>query len=305
MVGRVSVVAVLSFFFVLNARAALGLMQNAAPADQILHNDGPLPSFEVVSIKPSQPGSGTFIGAAGHGAPADRFLVRDMSIKKLISWAYAGSSLPLPLDQVSGGPDWINSDEYDIDAKLDDAQVAAMQKASGLNQILQIRRMAQGLLSDRFKLAVNDTTVIRPVYNLVVAKGGPKLQRTNLGSPSKLKVEGRQMAFTAEPGEMHAWSTPISGLARALSIDSTIGRPVLDKTGLTGNYTFDLKWTPETGTPAAMPGRSPGAVDAPGPDSTGPSIFTAIQEQLGLKLEPAKGPIEAIEIVHIEKPSAN
>lgn len=284
---------------------AFGSMQNAAPARQILRTDGPLPSFEVVSIKPSKSGSDTFIGAAGHGAPADRFIVRNMSVKKLISWAYAGSSLPLPLDQVSGGPDWINIDEYDIDAKLDDAQVAFMQKASGLEQILQIRRMAQALLRDRFKLAVNDTTVIRPVYNLVVAKGGPKLQRADPVSASKIKVAGRQMAFTAEPGEMHAWSTPISGLARALSIDSTIGRPVLDKTGLTGNFTFDLKWTPEFGPPGAMPGRSPGAVDAPGPDSSGPSIFTAMQEQLGLKLEPAKGPVEAIEITRVEKPSQN
>ena len=114
------------------------------------------------------------------------------------------------------------------------------------------------------------------------------------------------MAFTGEPGEIHAWSMPISGLARALSVDSTIGRPVLDKTGLTGNYTFDLKWTPEVSLPGAMPGRGPGAADAPGPtESFGPSIFTAIQEQLGLKLEPAKGPVEAIEIVHVEKPSEN
>ena len=108
----------------------------------------------------------------------------------MICWAYAGSSLPLPPDQVSGGPDWINSDEYDIDAKLDDAQVAAMQKASGRDQILQIRRMTQGLLINRLKLAVNDTTVTRPVYDLVVARGGPKLKVAIPGSPSKLKVEG-------------------------------------------------------------------------------------------------------------------
>jgi len=282
-----------------------GLVQDTAPARQVLRTNGPLPTFEVISIKPSKPGSGTFIGAAGHAAPDDRFIAKNMSIKKLISWAYAGTSLPLPLDQVSGGPDWINSNEYDIDAKLDDAQVATMKKASGRDQILQIRRMAQGLLRDRLKLAVNDTTVMRPVYDLVVARGGPKLQAAKPDSLSKIKVAGVQMAFTAEPGEMHAWSMPISALARALSVDSTIGRPVLDKTGLTGNYAFDLKWTPEVGSPGAMPGRSPDGVDAPGPDSSGPSIFTAVQEQLGLKLEPARGPVEAIEIVHIEKPSEN
>lgn len=285
---------------------AFGLMQGTQPAGQVLRTDGPLPTFEVISIKPSKPGSGTFIGAAGHGAPDDRFIVKNMSIKKLISWAYAGTSLPLPLDQVSGGPDWINSNEYDIDAKLDDAQVAAMKKASGRDQILQIRRMAQGLLRDRLKLGVNDKTVTRPVYDLVVARGGPKLQAAKPDSLSKIKFAGVQMAFTAEPGEMHAWSMPISALARALSIDSTIGRPVLDKTGLQGNYAFDLKWTPDFSSPGgAMPGRSQGP-NAPGPpESSGPSIFSAIQEQLGLKLEPAKGPVEAIEIVHIEKPSEN
>jgi len=284
---------------------AFGLVQDTAPAGQVLRTTGPLPTFEVISIKPSKPGSGTFIGAAGHGAPDDRFIVKNMSIKKLISWAYAGTSLPLPLDQISGGQDWINYNEYDIDAKLDEAQVAAMKKASGRDQILQIRRMAQGLLRDRLKLDVNDTTVTRPVYDLVATRGGPKLQAAKPDSLSKIKHAGVQMAFTAEPGEMHAWSMPISALARALSVDSTIGRPVLDKTGLTGNYAFDLKWTPEISSPAAMPGRSPGGVDAPGPDTSGPSIFTAVQEQLGLKLEPSKGPVEAIEIVHIEKPTEN
>jgi bla regulator protein blaR1 len=83
-----------------------------------------------------------------------------------------------------------------------------------------------------------------------------------------------------------------------------LGRPVLDQTGLKGNYNFDLKWTPDVNSPGAMPGPSPAAETAP-PDASGPSIFTALQEQLGLKLESTRGLEEAITIVHIEKPSLN
>jgi uncharacterized protein (TIGR03435 family) len=199
----------------------------------------------------------------------------------------------LPSDLVSGGPSWINSEHYDIEAKLGDSQVAALYKSSELDRILQIRRMAQALLADRFKLAVNDTTVTRPVYALLIAKGGPKLQESTPGSPSPIKSEGRPMELMEEPGEMRAHATPISTLARALSLESAVGRPVLDQTGLTGNYNFDLKWTPDLNSQGAMPGPSPSA-EAPPPDASSPSIFTAIQEQLGLKLESTKGPEEAI-----------
>lgn len=301
---------------------AFGLMQEASHADQILHATGPLPSFEVASIKPNHSGSDpTTFRAAGHGAPMDRFIATNVTIKMLIGWAFAGNSLPLPTDLVSGGPSWIDSEHYDIEAKLGDSQVAALYKSSDLDRILQIRRMAQALLADRFKLVVNDTTVIRPVYALVVAKGGPRLkEKTSCITPSgatlpplpprpgapRGSAPQARANIISRPGEMIACELPIKDLARALQLDPQLqlGRPVVDQTGLTGYYTFDLKWTPDLNSQGAMAGPSPSA-EAPSPDASGPSIFTAIQEQLGLKLESTKGPEEAIAIVRVEKPSEN
>jgi len=205
---------------------------------------------------------------------------------------------------VSGGPGWINSERYDIDAKLDDSQVAALAKLPPQDRIVQIRLMVQSLLADRFKLVVNETTVTRPVYALVVAKGGPKLQTTVPGSPSPIKDDGHPMQARFFPGDIRGHGIPISFLARSLSQMGGLGRPVLDETGLKGNYDIDLKWTSEVNSPGAMPAPSSGAESAP-PDTSGPSLFSALQEQLGLKLEPTNGPVEALEIVHVEKPSVN
>jgi bla regulator protein blaR1 len=307
---------------------AFGLMQEASPTGQILHATGPLPSFEVASIKPNHSGADwSKTGAAGSGAPIDRFIATNITIKSLILWAWApGNSRPLPDDQVSGGPSWINSDRYDIDAKLDNSQTAALEKLSPWDRSAQVKLMVQSLLASRFKLLVNDdTTTLRPVYALVVAKGGPKLHETVPGSapppgtfpapppppppppsvsptaPQGPATPSRAVMFM-RPGEMMAFAIPMSDFARQLQLE--LGRPVLDQTGLKGKYDVDLKWTPDVNSPRAMPGPSPGAETAP-PDASGPSIFTAVQEQLGLKLESTKSPEEAIAIVHIEKPSEN
>ncbi len=286
---------------------ALGLVQTPPLAGQILQATGPLPSFEVASIRPDPSPSGphwTKIGYAGHGAPMDRFIMTNTSIKDLICLAFGGKPCHmLPDGEVSGGPGWINSERYDIDAKVKDEQVAALYKLSGSDQALQIQLMVQSLLADRFKLVVNEATVTRPAYALVIAKGGPKLQESIPGSPSPIELQGNPVDFLTEPGEIRAHGIPISKLAMQLSMErAAVGRPVLDQTGLKGKYDFDLTWTPP---PGMGPGPSSGAEMAPPPDTSGSSIFTALQEQLGLKLEPAKGPMEVLQIVHIEKPSEN
>lgn len=281
---------------------AFGLMQEAPLTGQIFQANGPLPSFEVASIRPNHSGAfGSRTGAAGMGAPLDRFIVTNTTIKMLICWAFS-NSIPIPSGQVSGGPGWINSDRYDIDAKLQDSQVAALAKLSNHARLQQIRLMVQSLLADRFGLVVKDTTVTRPVYALVVAKGGSKLQDTVPGSPSPIKSEGHPMQASFFSGDIRGHGIPVSMLARSLSQIGGLGRPVVDETGLKGIYDIDLKWTPDA--PPAMPGSSPSSETTP-PGTSGPSIFTALQEQLGLKLEPAQGPVEGIAIVHIEKPSEN
>jgi uncharacterized protein (TIGR03435 family) len=283
---------------------ALGLAQQAPPAGQILHATGPASSFEVVTIKPNHSGlDETMIGAVGHGAPGDRFIATNITIKALICWAFAGTSVPLPSDEVSGGPAWINSERYDIDAKLEDSKAAAIAKLSFPDNILQVRLMLQSLLADRFKLVAKDATVTRPVYALVIAKGGSKLKATVPGSESPIEAGGHPVQFSGGRGEMSAHGTPLSVLTRFLSQEG-LGRPVVDQTGLKGEYDFKLKWNPELDSPGMMQGPSPGEGPAP-PDSSGASIFTAVQDQLGLKLRATEGPVEDLVILKIEKPSEN
>lgn len=306
---------------------AFGLMQEASPTGQILHATGPLPSFEVATIKPNHSGSGfAAFRVPGMAAPKDRFIATNTTIKGLILWAWApGTTRPLPDDQVVGGPSWIDSDRYDIDAKLEDSQIAALEKLVPWDRSVQVKLMVQSLLASRFELVLNDSaTAPRPVYALVVGRGGPKLQETVPGStpppvnfsmppppppppgasqtaPQAPAIPPRAL-IAFRPGEIMAFAIPMSDLARELQ--GRLGRPVLDRTGLKGKYSFDLKWTPDVNPPEAIPAPSTGAETA-SPDASGPSIFTAVQEQLGLKLESTKSSEEAIAIVHIGKPSEN
>lgn len=283
---------------------AFGLIQEAPPTGQILRATGPLPSFEVSAIKLNHSGSGpTMVGAVGHAAPQDRFIATNITTKALICWAFGGNSVPLPSNEVSGGPSWITSERYDIDAKLEDSQTAKMAKLSTNDQIVQVRLMVQSLLADRFKLVAKDTTVTRPVYALVISKGGSKLQETVPGSESPIKAGGHPVQFSGGRGEVSGHGIPTSFLVRFLS-QSGLDRPVVDETGLKGEYDFELKWNPDFDSPGMMQGPSAGAGSAP-PDTSGPSIFTAIQDQLGLKLKATEGPVEDLVIVDVAKPSEN
>jgi uncharacterized protein (TIGR03435 family) len=215
-------------------------------------------------------------------------------------------------NQISGAPTWFNSETYNIDAKMDSSVAHEMREMSEDQRKFARQRMLEALLAERFKLTAHRETKDLPVYALVIAKNGPKLLKAKPGDayadgfkgidglpagPHNMVLRGR--------GEFKAQAQPISALARALS--HALGRPVLDKTGLTGEYDIALQWAPES--QATM---FRGAEDSqqstgskPSADSSGPSIFTAIQEQLGLKLELQKGSGEVLVIDHVEKPSEN
>ncbi len=270
---------------------------------------GPL-SFEVASIKPSAAERGK-VGI--RIAPGGRFTASGLTAKMLIQQAYDIKDF-----QISGGPGWLSSERYDIVAKAE----------SSANRE-QLKLMLQSLLAERFKLEVHRETKELPVYSLVVAKNGPKLQKSEYqppdpesGPPPKPTGEGPGPLARAAAGESVSRSTggpmmrmgrgqvnaqmaQISMLANVLSMQ--LGRPVIDKTGLKGAYDFKLEWTPDESQRAFGLGegdRPAGEAAAP-PDSSGPSIFTALQEQLGLKLESQKGPVEILVIDGIEKPSEN
>ncbi len=227
----------------------------------------PAPAFEVASIRLHVgPAPGVGINVSG-----SRLAAANNSVVSLITYVY--SMKPY---QVTGGPGWVSdyaSSAWDIAAK-----------AEGDGEITQeqAKQMMQTLLADRFKLTFHRETKATPVYALVVAgKGGPKLKESAPDAVSMARVGGERTT------QLKATKWSMERFAQQLS--NSAGRPVLDKTNLTGEYDFTLEWNPAYGAPRADP-------DAP-------SIFTALQEQLGLKLESQKAPVEVFVIDHAEKPS--
>jgi uncharacterized protein (TIGR03435 family) len=190
--------------------------------------------------------------------------------------------------QVVGAPGWVNSDRYDIEAKASDA---AAQRGTGIIQ----GAMLQSLLEDRFKLVVRRETRELPIYELSVAKSGSKLKAGSCTTRDPNAPPSRQ-----QPSDC-GFSVMDNNMIKATQIDMErfipmltfwVKRTVLDRTGFKGAFDVDLKWNPDeaTATPAT---------------DTAPSIFTALQEQLGLKLESAKGPVEVLVIDSVSRPSEN
>jgi len=250
----------------------------------------PLPTFEVATIKPSD---GSTPGVRLQMTP-NRFVTTNVTTQELIKFAYNLRSN----DQIAGAPAWIGSKSFDIEAKEDEALVAALQKLPPADNTDQVRLMVQSLLADRFKLKVTHQQKELPVYALVVAKGGIKLKPSDAATASDARP---QMIRMGGRGHLAGTDVPINALTNALSRQpETGGRVVVDRTGLTGNYSWTLQWTPEGQGPLGPPGSANAA-----PDGSEPSFFTALQEQLGLKLESQKAPVDTIVIDHIELPSLN
>ncbi len=263
----------------------------------------PTPSFEVASIKPYKPISPGTVIVWPRILPG-RFVYTGVTAKRLVAFAYQVRET-----QVLGGPSWIDMDRYDIDAKEDEADATALQKLPRFQQGEQVGLRMQALLAERFKLMVHHETKELPVYALVVAKNGPKFHESkpNAASPDgRIRPTGHAQPGSSTGGEpegdtnIFATGTSMALFAKHLSAD--VGRTVLDETGLKGEYDLRLVYSPDQTQPAIFDGTTEG--DAP-PESRGPSIFTALREQLGLKLESTKGPVDVIMIDHIERPSAN
>jgi uncharacterized protein (TIGR03435 family) len=259
----------------------------------------PLPAFEfvVASIKPSSPDAPDgFMTNPGRGRVSDTFSARNLSLMNLVKAAY-GIPFGTTDSRITGAPKWLDSEKFDVEAKIDGATVDALNKLTPDQRTLAQRQMLQALLADRCKMMIHREMKDLPIFSLVITKNGPKLQEAN---PDEVTSIGTSRDGASELITGKARS--IADLARWLSV--SLGCPVLDKTGLTGKYDFKLEWTPDVSqapTNNATTGQPPPTTL----DSGGPSLFTAIQEQLGLKLESGKGPVEIIVIDHIERPSGN
>ncbi len=231
----------------------------------------PPAAFEVATVKLNKSGDRAM---GGHFDP-ERLTLTNQPLRSLIQSAYT-----VQPDQVLGGPDWIRSERWDIEAK-----------AEGPATTDQKFQMLQPLLEDRFKLKVHRETREMPEYRLVIAKGGSKLREFK-----KDEADTRRLGARIGRGLIDAHGAEFPELLSFLR--NQLGRAVVDATGLNGKFEFKLEWVPDESQPNS-------GGDAPPPDATGASIFAAIQEQLGLKLEAMKGPVEVLVIDHVERPSEN
>ena len=234
---------------------------------------GQTPKYEVASIKPSSTNREN--GGPMRWSPGGRFTASGAKLKELIQLAYEAQDF-----QISGGPDWIESERYDIVAVPDREVPFSPANAGTMYTMLQM------LLADRFQLKLHREMREMQVYTLVVGKSGPKLQQAQAADGSNWEIK-----YQRNPREFTAINTPLDIFAKALLQE--LNRTVIDKTALKGYFDFTLKWSPE------VPANAPPAADR------APSIFTAIQEQLGLKLESARGAVEVLIIDHVERPTAN
>ena len=227
-------------------------------------------AFDVVSVKPAQPEPGV---ASRWRATSDGFRATT-TVENFVQTAY---NFVLD-DQILNLPGWAKSDLFEIAAKMDPDTAAAFNKLPPDQQDRQWDRMMQTILADRFRMQAHRETRRMPVYALVAAKGGPRLKPAPAGPAN----------WSAGPGRIAGHLVDMALLASMLS--GSLGRIVVDQTGLTGHYDITLSWTPDDR--QALP-------------DSGPSLFTALEEQLGLRLQSTRAPAPVLVIDHIEKPSAN
>lgn len=254
-------------------------------------------TFEVASVKANP----ARVGIRGHAFPADRFEAANVPVRDLILLAYGTPGRLLPDSMQRGGPDWIDTDRFNVTAKVapgDDHSV-------GHKQVL-----LRGLLAERFNLSVHVETVDSPIYALALAKSngelGAQLHRStdecgegDAGSVPAPRQPGQPLRcvfYTGPDGSLFARGQTMSDFAYILT--RTLGRMVRDETGLVGRFDADTQFNPD-----GLPGWQPLPVGAPNHDA--PSLFEAMREQLGLKLDAARGQVDVLVIDHIERPAEN
>ena len=244
------------------------------------------PEFAVASIKPTHAIGGVTFGAGNGGAGG-----RNITLRTLIAFAYR-----LQEFEISGGPSWVGSDRFDIQGKAADPKTAPD----------QLRLMLQSLIADRFQLKFHRQRRDSAVYALVVAKGGPKIkladdqQSPSVDGPSLPGAGPNRGAMRIGAGSLIGNAVPLSLFSRLLS--QRLDRTIIDQTNLAGRFNIQLQWAPGPGETPYDPG---GNSLPPPAESSGPSVFAAIREQLGLELKSVRAPVEMFVIDHAEQPSEN
>lgn len=264
--------------------AVAALLVSSWAIPQAGAQSGGAPAFEVATVKPVDPDAskGRYIVMQG----ADRFVAKNYTVKLLIAAAY-----DLNPREISGGPDWMDSDHYDI--------LAATPGATRPSHDEQMA-MLRNLLADRFKLNFHREAKEFSIYALKIAKDGPKYGHGDgPGLKPSTSADPPALISTVYPDHMHlparnaTMADFVSMLQRAM-----LDRPVVDETGLAGRFDFDLEWAPDET-------QFGGEVPVAPADAQAPPLFTALAQQLGLRLEATHGPVEALVVDQVERPGAN
>jgi bla regulator protein BlaR1 len=298
--GRGTVVTALISSLVLTVVFSPLRIVNAVPISV-----GQTVAFEVASVKRdnSEGGGPNIVPQAG-----GRFVAANATLTKLIAFAYAIHDF-----QIVGGPAWVSSDRWSVEARAEaDSIPLTVTRDSTKPGPFALR--LQSLLADRFGLKLHRATQDRPVYQLAIAPTGLKMKLSEdqtplnaLKLPEPAKPGGPiprgMLSMVFGGGQIEAGAVPLSDFAGLLSL--IMDRTVIDRTGLTGLYDFKLNWTPDAGQKIGPLGPLPQGVELPPEDPSGPSIFTALQDQLGLRMQSARGPVDMLVIDNVSRPLEN
>lgn len=272
------------------------LLTSAVTVAVAAQAEPPSHTFEVASVKANR----SRVGIRGHSFPGDRFEASNVPVRDLILLAYGDPGRLLPDSMQRGGPSWIDTDRFDVSARV----AAGEDHSVGQKQL-----MSRALLSDRFKLAMHTETVDSPIYLLSLVKDGtpgPQLHRSaddcavgdagSIPTPRQPGQPLRCVFYTAPSGELFARGQTMNDFAYTPT--RTLSRTVRDHTGLAGRFDAEAQFNPE-----GLPDWAP--LPAGAPNREAPSLFEALREQFGLKLESGRGPVDVLVIDHIEHPSEN
>lgn len=279
------------------------LLSCSLASAQLLHPTSPMPSFDVVSVRPTNPDQELSRG----GVNPDSYRAERTTIEQVIAYAFG-----LGYDkELVNAPPWTTKERFDIQGKLDDEQVATLHKLSRNDSDEQMRLMVQSMLAERFHLTYHFETHVLPIYLLKIAKGGLKCPRDTTSKPAIADTSRPRFRWSnapAPPPPPPGWHPPSPSEQKVLMQSLHMrtkgwpfwlvvallshqpelqGRPVIDKTGLEGAYDCEMSWSQANS------------------GGTGEFFFTAVHDQLGLTLQSSKGPVEVLVIDSISRPSEN
>jgi uncharacterized protein (TIGR03435 family) len=286
--------------------AVLAQAVPSAEAAPPVGTDGKPVAFDVVSLREDNPEL-TPQDTVQNGPTSDGYRLKNAPLLAVIQGAYIPSEggLTFRPNRITGLPDWAsNSIHYDIVAKVSEADLPKWQDPA--LQPAMLRAMLQAMLADRFKLAIHRENKVVPIYELTVGRKKPKFKPSDVSTPDDIRKKhpdavtlrsGTVVITGPDPGQHTLYGVTMQDLGTFLS--NLAGRPIQDKTGLTGKY--DISYQIEL----RPPPQEDGSTTAPPPDFFSSQIFNIVQDQLGLKLNAAKGSVEMLVIDRVERPSAN